>query len=221
MQILKVKMICFDFDGTIANTMPWLEHNAIQLFVEHYNIVKEKAIQEYRSTTGLPFEHQVEIIFPNHKNNKLVIESFEYRKMERMDEQELFPETKDVLRKIKEKGYLTAVSSSTTKPIIEEYVKKKKIIKFLDDIVGFYPGFEKGKHHFDYLMEKFKLEKEELVYVGDSLKDMERAFNAGIKFYGRLGPMFSAQDFFIEKNGQKSYFKTITSLEQLLAHLEE
>ena len=212
---MAIKLICFDFDGTIANTMPWLEKNAVDLFVKFYEIDEKEAIHKYRITTGLPFEQQVEIIFPENSLNLEVIKSFESRKIERMHEQELFPETKSVLKSVKEKGFLTAVSSSTIKSIIEDYTKLKGIHQFLDEIVGFYPGFEKGKHHFDHLMSKFGLSNHELMYIGDSKKDMERAFGSRIKFVARLGPMFSKNDFSMISNGNEIVFPTITSLTQI------
>lgn len=52
-------MICFDFDGTIADTMPWLERKAVALLMEHTGMSEEAATKGYRSTTGLPFDHQV------------------------------------------------------------------------------------------------------------------------------------------------------------------
>ena len=215
-----IKLICFDFDGTIANTMPWLEKNAVSLFTEYYGLSVEDATHEYRTTTGLPFEHQVAMIFPDHPKNDAVIHLFEKRKMEKMDEQELFPETKVVLAKLEQSGFLLAVSSSTTKPIIEAYTKNKLIHQYLNEIVGFYPGFEKGKHHFDYLMSKFALYPDDLLYIGDSLKDMERAYNSGIKFIGRLGPMFKPENFHIElETKEKIYFPTIKSLNDILDKL--
>ena len=148
---MTIKLICFDFDGTIADTMPWLENNAVRLFNEIYQTDKESARHNYRMTTGLPFSQQVEIIYPGKSENKKIIETFEQQKIARIDEQELFPETKSVFQALGEK-YLLVVSSSTTKEIIEDYASKKGIRSYLDDIVGYKPGFEKGKHHFDYLM---------------------------------------------------------------------
>ena len=220
---MTIKLICFDFDGTIANTMPWLEKNAVRLFHEIYNTDPEKARHDYRMTTGLPFSQQVNIIYPDGPENNRIIETFEHEKIARIEEQELFPETRDVMESLSQ-NFLIAVSSSTTKEIIDDYTHKKGIRTFLDDVVGFKPGFEKGKHHFDYLMEKFSLHPAELVYVGDSKKDMERAFNSHITFFARLGPMFTKNDFQIQNGGTNIQFPCITSLkevEQLLKNLEE
>lgn len=218
-----IKLICFDFDGTIADTMPWLEENAVRLFHEFYNTDKESARHEYRMTTGLPFSQQVNLIYPDKTENQRVIETFEHEKIARIDEQQLFPETKEVLEVLSKK-YLIAVSSSTTKEIIEDYVEKKGVRDFLNEVVGYKPGFEKGKHHFDYLMEKFSLNPSEVVYVGDSKKDMERAYNSHITFFARLGPMFTEKDFQIQNGGNFIQFPCIRSLldvEKLLQNLEE
>ncbi len=216
--VLTIKLICFDFDGTIADTMPWLEENAVRLFNEVYKTDKGKARHDYRMTTGLPFSQQVELIYPNGNQNKFIIETFEHEKITRIDEQQLFPETKEVIKNLSQ-NYLIAVSSSTTKEIIDDYIKKKGIKNYLNDVVGFRPGFEKGKHHFDYLMEKFSLTPAELIYIGDSKKDMERAYNSNIKFIARLGPMFAKSDFSINNNGTVVQFPCITSLKDVEAIL--
>ena len=216
---MTIKLICFDFDGTIANTMPWLEENAVRLFNEIYKTDKEKARHDYRMTTGLPFSQQVNIIYPDGSENTNIIETFEHEKISRIDEQQLFPETKEVFESLS-KNYLLAVSSSTTKEIIEDYVQKKGVRDFLDDVVGFKPGFEKGKHHFDYLMEKFSLSPDELIYIGDSKKDMERAYNSKIKFIARLGPMFTETDFLIHNGGKVIKFPCISSLKEVPPILE-
>ena len=213
-------MICFDFDGTIADTMPWLEENAVRLFIKFYKTDKEEARINYRNTTGLPFSQQVEIIYPGREHNKEIIETFEHEKIARIDEQQLFPETVEVISQLSEK-YLIAVSSSTYKEIIEDYVQKKGLREYLDDVVGFKPGFEKGKHHFDYLMEKFNLQPADMVYIGDSKKDMERAFNSNIRFFARLGPMFTEKDFQLPLNGENMQFPCISSLKEIQNLLTE
>jgi len=102
-----------------------------------------------------------------------MVEEFEKLKLETIFIQELFPETKEVLSILKSKSYIIAISSSTTKEIIVEYLQKKEVSNSVDLVLGFRPGFEKGKHHFDYLIDKYKLSSSSILYVGDSLKDMD------------------------------------------------
>lgn len=217
---MSLKLLCLDFDGTVADTMPWLEENAVQLFLKNYEVSEDEARQKYRSTTGLPFEQQVELIFPNHHQNPSVIAEFEEQKVARMSEQQLFPETTQVLNQLKERGYIVAISSSTTKSIITAYVEEKGIAGSLDEVVGFRPGFEKGRHHFEYLMAKYHVSPDEMMYVGDSMKDMERAWQSKVRFVARLGPMFTAKDFQLtDDQGNLVQMPTISSLEELFQHL--
>ena len=64
-----IKMITLDFDGTTADTMPTLEKTAVRLIVENYSLLEDDARTKYRNTTGLPFEQQVGILFPDHEKN--------------------------------------------------------------------------------------------------------------------------------------------------------
>lgn len=217
--IRKVKLICFDFDGTIADTMPVLERNAVQLFRKyHPQLSQEEAIQKYRITTGLPFVQQVHNIFPDDSTNEHMIKDFEEQKLQCIFEQKLFPETKIVFRALKEMQFLIAISSSTYKEIIDEYIRQNKLDKDVDCVLGFRPGFEKGKNHFDYLINFFHLSSDEILFIGDSLKDMERAYNSNIKFIGRKSIMNQA---FQIKNSDK--YITFPSIEDLngLFHLLE
>ncbi|MFX1512268.1 MAG: HAD family hydrolase [Promethearchaeota archaeon] len=189
------KLVVFDFDGTIADTMPVLEQNALELIPKYYNLSITEARTAYRSTTGLPFVQQIEILFPKQPCNEEVVTLFEEAKIKSIFKQPLFPDVKEILRYLKEKNYLVSISSSTIQPIIVEYFKRVNILDMIDTILGFRPGFEKGKHHFHYLMKKYKIQSKQLVFIGDSLKDKERAYMSDVPFIARIGPMFSESDF--------------------------
>lgn len=220
--LFDLKLICFDFDGTIADTMPILEKNAVSLFLKYHPPMSfHDAVTNYRKTTGLPFEQQAEIVFPNNLTNKEMIEEFENLKIETIFNQELFPETREVLSILKSKGYLTAISSSTIKEIVEKYSIQKKIRNSIDIILGYRPGFEKGKDHFDFLKKKFSITASSILYVGDSLKDMERAVISNVNFIGRISVMNRPDDFVIKVNDEKiQKFDSVDNLLKLIPLLE-
>ncbi|MHA2369085.1 MAG: HAD family hydrolase [Candidatus Hodarchaeales archaeon] len=184
----------FDFDGTIADTMPVLERIAVELLQKNYGIGKEFARLGYINTTGLPFCQQVELLYPKNPLNQSVIDIFEKKKLESIFEQPLFEDTIDILDNLRERGYITAISSSTIQSTIEEYCKREGIAEGLDLILGFAPGFEKGKAHFTRTCEVFDLKPSNILFVGDSLKDAERALESQVAFIGRAG-MFTPEDF--------------------------
>ncbi len=77
-----IKVVIFDFDGTIADTMPFLTELAVKLITENYNVSKEEAERKYLETTGMDFASQLETIFLNHSNNQEVASIFEKKKLE-------------------------------------------------------------------------------------------------------------------------------------------
>ena len=212
-----IKMITLDFDGTTADTMPTLEKTAVRLITENYSLEEDDARTKYRNTTGLPFEQQIGILFPENEKNEFVISEFEKEKIEGIFDLLLFSDAKDTINYFRENKYLVAISSSTTQPIIEKYCQQRGLE--VDQIVGYRPGFEKGKDHFNFLMEKFELINDEMIYVGDSLKDCERAQGSEIIFIGRFG-MFTQEDF-DKISKSKLYISELADLKEIVKKLNE
>ncbi|MFX0183924.1 MAG: HAD family hydrolase [Candidatus Hodarchaeota archaeon] len=207
-----IKYILFDFDGTIIDSMPFLENNAVSLLTKYYKFTKEEAQRKYRNTTGLPFVQQMEIISPdNHNLNSEIVDKFEKMKIQKIFDQKPFNESYEVLKELKIRRYKLGISSGTIEEIIAEYLNEENISDLVDDILGWKPGFEKGKDHFDFISSKYGFSPSEIVFIGDSLNDARRANNNGILFIARVG-MFQSDDFeTIIPN-----VKVITSLKEIL-----
>jgi phosphoglycolate phosphatase-like HAD superfamily hydrolase len=187
------RAVIFDFDGTLADSMPFLEKIGVQVMMRNYPVTFEEATKRYRSTTGLPYEQQIKLNFPNDEHNETAISEFEKLKIDRIFDQELFPDTEATLKRIKDMGIDVFVSSSTFQSTIEEYFRRKGLAGAFVEILGYRPGFEKGAHHFNHVKSKYNIPLNEVVFVGDSLKDYERS-RGFCKFIG-VERMFSQQDF--------------------------
>lgn len=210
---LQCAAVVFDFDGTLADSMPFLERIGVQVMMKYYEIDKNDATQRYRSTTGLPYEHQIENIFRGNSSNHQAVEEFEHLKIDRIFEQELFPETEVTLKQLKEKGIDIFVSSSTFQPTIVKYFEQRGLDSYFQEILGYRPGFEKGKHHFDHIHQHHGIDLDELIFVGDSLKDYERSKTI-CQFIGIQG-IFSDDDF--RKAGHQGYVvKSVGEVPSLL-----
>lgn len=187
------KAIIFDFDGTLADSMPFLEKIGVEMMMKYFEAEKEDATQRYRSTTGLPYEHQVKINFPDHPDCDAAIDEFEKLKKDRIFDQLLFDDTENTVRKLNEMGFDVFVSSSTFQPTIEEYFRRLGILDLFRGILGYRPGFEKGADHFNYIHSEYDVQFDDMLFVGDSLKDYERS-QEFCRFIGIIG-MFSSDDF--------------------------
>lgn len=187
------KAIVFDFDGTLADSMPFLEKIGVATMMKYFGVSEKDATQRYRSTTGLPYEHQVNLNFPGDDENEIAVEEFEGLKIARIFEQKLMTDAVAVVERLNEMKIQVFVSSSTFQPTIEEYFERKGLSHLFKAIVGYRPGFEKGADHLNHIKAEYGIEFDDMIFVGDSLRDQKRA--EGIcRFIARTG-MFSEEDF--------------------------
>lgn len=190
---IRCKAVIFDFDGTLADSMPFLEKIGVKVMQEYYDVSKSEATKRYRSTTGLPYEQQIEMNFPDASQNEEAIEDFERQKIERIFEQDLFQDASVTIEKLYEREFALFVSSSTFESTITEYFERKSMLHYFEDIMGYRQGFEKGADHFRHVESKYAIPLQQVVFIGDSLKDYERA-DGLVKFIAKEG-MFTANDF--------------------------
>ncbi|MBY8996915.1 MAG: HAD family hydrolase [Candidatus Thorarchaeota archaeon] len=203
------RAVIFDFDGTIADSMPFLQSIGVDIMMKHFGVSKEDATEKYVSTTGLPYEHQIKMNFPDSPRNEAAIEEFEKLKIERIFEQELFPDAERTVRKLNKMGFDVFVSSSTFQPTIEEYFSRKGILDLFKAIIGYRPGFEKGADHFNHISSGYEIPLDEMVFVGDSLKDYERS--RGFCDFIAVKGMFDSERF--HEAGHKG--RTISQLSEI------
>ncbi len=211
-----IKVVTLDFDGTLVDSMGWLTSIATTLIEKYYHLDKKTARKKYIETTGLPFVQQIKMIFPGSPLNEKVVAEFERIKEENFNQQSLFPDSKEVLEYLKEKNYIIAVSSGTFTKLIISYCKAKNLDQYIDEMLGWKPGFEKGKDHFNYLIKKYNVTSKEIVFIGDSLNDARRALTSNVEFIGKIG-LFSENDFKkIFKNGNIPLIKKLKEVKLLL-----
>jgi HAD superfamily hydrolase (TIGR01549 family) len=168
---------------------------AAKLINEYYGYDYAVARKRYIDTSGIPFFQQIEIIVPGGKKNKACADEFEETKLKPFFDESFTADVNDTLKKLKLAGFNLCISSGNFQHLLEEFIKRENLD--FDVILGFHEGLSKGKEHFEYIKKQLSVKKENMLFVGDSLKDGEKAFDYGIKFIGRSG-IFSRKDF--EKN---------------------
>lgn len=202
--------VIFDFDGTLADTMTFLTELAVGLISKNYNLPEAEAKSKYLATTGIDFAGQLDIIFPSHLKNTDVANTFEKRKREEVYEYPVFPEVIPTLDFLRDKGIKTFICSSTKQEIISRYCKLNNIEGFLDDYFGFKPDFRKGDQ-IDFVLKSNGLNPENVLFVGDSLKDADFAGDKNVGFMGLTRIFNEAQ--FQEKGAQS--VSSLTELTEL------
>ena len=190
---VNLQAVIFDFDGTIADTMPALTDLAVQLLSENYDISTEEAHTRYRETTGMDFASQMEVIFPGHPRNAEVVQAFEARKPHLVLDKPLFPEVVATLKLLKARGIRQFICSSTRAEIVAEYVTRQEIDGLFDRCFGYEPSFEKGKQ-VAFILRNWHLDPDRVLFVSDSPRDHEFVKNEGVRFVG-IRRMFDEREF--------------------------
>ncbi len=189
----RTKAYLFDFDGTLVDTMQGFADIAAEVINRfHPEISFKEARKKYLETSGVPFFQQLEIILPDDPTNREKAEMFEENKKEGFFRSSFSPEVRETINSLRKDGHIAGVASNNFQELIDRFVEKENLD--FDIVLGFREGFAKGKDHFEFVMKKFSLNKSDLTFVGDSLKDAEKAFDNGLRFIGICGT-FQRDDF--------------------------
>ena len=203
------KIILFDFDGTLVDTMHGYADLAAQIMHEAHGAPTDEARDAYMHTSGLPFCQQLEVIYPQDEKNTGAAERFENEKLEIMWAANPDEDCDEVLTKLKEKGITAIISSNNTQENITAYSQKHALK--VDDALGYKEGFAKGRDHVEHIKEKYNVSESDLWFIGDSFADGKKAHALNINFIARTGT--NSADAFLEKFPN---IQTIDSLSELL-----
>lgn len=187
------KTICaFDFDGTLVDSMHGYAEIASELIGRQHGINREQARKMYYDTSGLPFFQQLEILFPGNPSNASIAEEYEQRKLDGFFALDFIRDAKPTIDALRSRKIKVAVCSNNFQDNVDRFVEHRSIE--FDYVLGFREGFFKGKPHFDHVLAAENATLDEMVFVGDSLKDGDMAIDYGVGFVGKTGT-FSQADF--------------------------
>jgi phosphoglycolate phosphatase-like HAD superfamily hydrolase len=192
---VSTKGFLFDFDGTLVDTMEGYADLAGLLISKAYPDISAAHGRElYVRTSGIPFIQQIELIRPGNPENANIVRAFEDQKIEGFFASHVDDAVRRTLEDLRILGHVVGVSSGNDPELINRYIERERME--FDIVMGYdhAAGFEKGKPHFDFFMQKFGLEKKDLTFVGDSLKDADKGYENNIQFIGIRG-LFSHEDF--------------------------
>ncbi len=211
---MRPRLIVFDLDGTLIDTMGDYADQAARLVATHYGRDHEWARRRYLETSGLPFIGQLEELFPGDARNRMVAESFErWKEGYLAGRGALPPETARLLERLRARGWRLAISSNN----LEHYVRSLAQGWPVDAALGYRAedGFGKGEPHFRWLEDRFRVPREEMLFVGDSPNDARLAREAGVPFAALLHGGFEATAF-LRHHPQARLLPELQALESLL-----
>ena len=185
-----IRGVIFDLDGTTLNTLDDI--------VDSFNATLEEAGIEPRSRdvmrlgVGRGFRILVDRVLPevtdDKEREKLALryhENYSKRYADRTRPYEGMPE---LLRKLQDDGIKLAVDSNKSDFFVKDLIRRNYPDIEFGDVMGSLPDYalkpDPGRAL--KIIDNMGLQKEEVIYVGDSDTDMQTAVNAGIVPVGCL-----------------------------------
>ncbi|MCK4635608.1 MAG: HAD family hydrolase [Candidatus Moranbacteria bacterium] len=168
----KTKAVIFDFDGVIADTFEFHRKH----FKKYLNLSLSK--KEYQNL------HKGNVFDGKDLNDKEKIISenlVKYFKFIEKDHHNVksFKRINALLKMLNEKYNLFIITSSSKVNIIN-FLKRENVFDCFTEILGV--EFDKSKVvKFNYILEKYKLEKDDVLFVTDTSGDVFEANKVGVK----------------------------------------
>ncbi len=183
-----IKLVIFDFDGTLADT----KENIIltfQMTMKELG-VEIKSRQECAATIGLTLEDAFKVLYPGMAAEKYILLRDTYRRIFKENRKilvpGLFPEVMETLEELRRRGYLMSIASSRQSPSLHSFLEDMKIAHLFEYAVGG-DNVEHPKPAPDAVLQilrHYNLSAEEAFVVGDMPFDINMATNAGVKSCG-------------------------------------
>lgn len=178
------KLVLFDFDGTTLDSDNMLVATFFDLYKKYYPN-KEFTIEHILTFSGPPMEQTLRQEFPDLKLEDIMAEYLKVSTDYYPTTIKLYPRVEELLIKLKKEGISTGLFTSRGRYTTEFAFDLLGIQGYFDHVIcgdevkerkPSPEGLLKAMEHFNII------NKEDVLYIGDSNFDYLAARNAGIKF---------------------------------------
>ncbi|WP_150540068.1 phosphoglycolate phosphatase [Actinobacillus vicugnae] len=187
----KYKVIGFDLDGTLVNTLPDLTLVVNSMFAEHGlpTTTQEKVLTWIGKGADIFFQNAIAYtgkIFDAQKLVQLRSSFDKYYATYICEESVLYPNVKATLETLKAQSYTLVVITNKPTKLVEPVLSAFGIYHLFSETLGG-QSVPKIKPHPDpmlFICEKFAIQPSELLFVGDSENDVIASHAAGCDVVG-------------------------------------
>jgi phosphoglycolate phosphatase len=198
-----LKAIIFDFDYTLGDSTDGIVLS-VNYALENLGL-SQKNREDIKKTIGLSLKDTYFALTA--KNNAEEAEKFSKYFVEKADivmveNTVIYDGVKEILRELKDSGYKIGIVTTKYRYRIEKILNRFQAADLVDLIVGSDDvKIEKpNPEGLLWAIDMLQLEKDEVLYVGDSVVDAKTAENAGVDFAGVLTGTTTQSDFAKYKN---------------------
>ncbi|KGX91834.1 HAD family hydrolase [Pontibacillus marinus] len=194
-----MKAIIFDFDGTLANTLP-ICYVAFQRVFKDFDD-KELSPAEIRSMFG-PSETGIIYENLNHSKKEMAIELF-YKEYEEKHQQSVTQNNEmiELITYVKEKGMKIGIVTGKARRSLDISLKQLQMDQLFDVIITGDDVIEPKPHPEGLYkaLSALEVERNDSMFIGDSDADIEAGLRAGITTAGvHWLPNYTPNEFLVE-----------------------
>jgi len=189
-----IKLIAFDLDGTLLDSVPDLAVAADQAVKAlGYPSVSEEQVRNYVGNGA-------DVLIGRTLSQSMIINSDlsdeqlakarelfdEYYKQSGHQLSHLYPTVKETLEELHQAGFTMAIVTNKPSKFVPEILEQHDIAKYFVDVLGGDAFLEKKPDPvaLNWLMKKHQIQPSEMLMVGDSKNDILAAKNAGCASFG-------------------------------------
>ncbi len=171
------KVILFDFDGTLADTIELVRTVSNELS-EIYHFKKVQP-EEVRVLKKLDLKGFTKYLGIKKRYLPIILAKGQLLFRRHLADIELFPDMSDVLRDLKSKGFRLGILTSNDEHNVKQFLEQNNLKNHFDFV---YAGAKLGgkAHHLKMIRRRHKLRRTELLYVGDEIRDVKASHRARI-----------------------------------------
>ena len=210
---MSIKAVLFDFDGTLVHSIDLI----VKLFMECF---QEQGVEEInesniRKMIGEPLE-KIARKFSKLINVQKFVASFREKEALLHHTIEFTEKTLPTLESLKSQNLRLGIISTKPRHMIEKYLQEKGVANFFEILIGG-DDVQNPKPDPEPILlacKKMDLQKNEVIFVGDSLMDCLSAKNTGVIFVGVLTGTANREE--LEENGAAYIFQNIGEISGLI-----
>lgn len=187
----KYKVIGFDLDGTLINTLPDLTLVVNSMFLEHGfpTVTQQQVLSWVGKGADIFFQNAIAYtgkVFDAAKQVSMRASFDKFYATYVCEESTLYPHVKETLEALKAEGFTLVVITNKPTHLVEPVLTAFGIYHLFSETLGgqSLPKIKPNPDPMWFICEKFGIQSSELLFVGDSENDVIASTKAGCDVVG-------------------------------------
>ena len=178
-----INYVIFDFDGTIADTMPFSFGRSLELLrKEKIDLPEKEIIKKIKSNSYRELMKEFKLSWLKIPFMLRIVKQGQRDLYSQINKIKIFPGMKNLLKDLRNNNYQIGILSSNMQRNINKFIKINQLNFF--DIIFCESNILGKDKTIKKMLKKHNLKTEEIIYVGDEIRDVEACKKVGIKIIG-------------------------------------